>query len=365
MEQLAEECVADVVRGALHFGSGGGGDPYLGQQLVVAAIRRHGPIRLVTPETLASDAPVLPVVSGGTPVALTEKVHGTLEARTLRSVVEARIGRECAAVLPVQLGSVNVAVALAVAAELGLPCLDADLMRRTWPSIDMTLLRLFGYSAAPITVVGGAGVVAEFSHGADAVLGELLRAVMPGLGLVALISAYRVTAGDCARFRAGGSISDCARIGAALAEVDPAREDGFEPYLRACGGRLVCSGTVAELVQRYGEGAPRGVVSLRTPEGLVRLDFQNENLIVGREGAVLATVPDLIGIADSETGALQQTVDLVTGQEVRVITGPVDHRWHTPEGLRMVGPRAFGYPVDAVRFDGAVPAGQGRSVEQG
>ncbi|MCG3754875.1 DUF917 domain-containing protein [Amycolatopsis sp. Poz14] len=349
MEHVAESAIDDVVRGAGHFGSGGGGDPYLAQQLLLAAVRRHGPIPLVTAGDLDPDALVLPVVSGGTPHTLVEKAHSTVEAETLRKAVEARAGRECAAVLPIQLGSVNVAVPLAVAAELGLPCLDLDLMRRTLPSIDLTLLRLAGFSASPITVVGGSGIVAEFSQGTDAVLGELVRAVLPPLGLVALISAYRVTAGDCARLGAAGSISECARIGAALAE------DGHDPYLRACGGRLVCTGTVAEVLQHSSDGWPRGVVSLDTPDGFVRIDFQNENLIVSREGTVLATVPDLIGVADADTGALTQTVDLAAGQEVHVIASPVDERWHTPEGHAAAGPRAFGYAVDPVRFDGSPP----------
>ncbi|MFD2467756.1 DUF917 domain-containing protein [Amycolatopsis silviterrae] len=352
MEQVAEASIDDVVRGAVHFGSGGGGDPYLGQQLLLAAVRRHGPVPLVKADELAPDALVLPVVSGGTPHTLVEKAHGNAEAETLRAAVEARAGRRCAAVLPIQLGSVNVAVPLVVASELGLPCLDLDLMRRTLPSIDLTLLRLAGFSVSPITVVGGAGVVAEFSQGADAVLGELVRAVLPPLGLVALISAYRVTAGDCARLGDVGSISECARIGAALAEVSP---HGYDPYLRACGGRLVCAGTVAEVLQHSSDGWPRGVVSLETPEGFVRIDFQNENLVVSREGTVLATVPDLIGVADADTGTLTQTVELSAGQEVHVIASPVDDRWHTPEGYAAAGPRAFGYAVDPVRFDGSTP----------
>ncbi|MFF5988283.1 DUF917 domain-containing protein [Prauserella flavalba] len=352
MERVTESAIGDIVRGAVHFGSGGGGDPHLGGQLLTAAVRQYGPVPLVRAEALAPDALVLPVVSAGAPYALLEKAHSVHEAEALRAAVEARAGRECAAVLPVQLGSANVAVPLAVAARLGLPCLDADLMRRTLPSIDMTLLRLLGHPVPPVTLVGCTGAQVEFSSGDSAVLSELLRAVMPGLGLVALASAYGVTAGDCARLGVDGSISDCARIGAALAAVTPGSDEGYAPFLHACGGRMVCTATVAELVQHSTDGWPRGVVSLNTSEDFVRIDFQNENLIVSRSGTVLATVPDLISLADADTGILLQTTDLALGQDVHVITSPVDERWHTPAGLDLVGPRAFGYAVDPVRFDG-------------
>lgn len=352
MERLTEDAIDQVVRGAAHFGSGSGGDPHLGRQIMTAAIRHHGPVSLVSAGTLAPDAPVLPVVSAGAPYALLEKAHSADEAESLRAAVEARIGRECAAVLPIQLGSVNVAVPVAVAAQLGLPCLDADLMRRTLPSIDLTLLSLAGHPVPPITVAGGRGVLVEFSSGDDTVLGELLRAVMPGLGLVALVSAYRVTARDCLWLGTDGAISQCARIGAAHAAVSPESTAGYEPYLRASGGLMLCTGTVAELVQHSTDGWPRGVATLRTPQGFVRIDFQNENLVVSREGTVLVTVPDLINLVDAESGALVQTTDVALGQEVHIVSGPVDDRWHTPEGLAMIGPRAFGYTVDPVRFDG-------------
>ncbi|WP_109770276.1 DUF917 family protein [Mycolicibacterium fortuitum] len=69
-------------------------------------------------------------------------------------------------------------------------------------------------------------------------------------------------------------------------------------------------------------------------------------------GEVLATVPDVISLADVDTSELVQTVDLVVGQEVHVIVSPVDHRWRTPAGLAIVGPSAFGYPVEPVLCGG-------------
>lgn len=349
MEQVSESRVDDLMRGAVHFGSGGGGDPHLGRQMLIAAIREHGPIPLAKPRELDAQALVLPIAYAGAPYALLEKAHDTDQAKTLLAAVEARAGRACVAVLPVQRAGFNVAVALTVAAQLGLPCLDADLMRRCFPSIDMTLLQLAGSPVRPMTVVGSAGVVTEFHSGADTVLSELLRAIMPALGLAALISAFQVTVGDCVQLGIDGSISECWRIGEALSSVAPGSTAGdYATLFEICGGRVLCTGTVVELMQDSTDAFPRGVLSLQTREDFVRVDFQNENLVVSREGEVLATVPDLISLADADTSALVQTIDLVVGQEVHVIVSPVDHRWRTPAGLAMVGPSAFGYPVDPV-----------------
>ncbi|AIY48722.1 DUF917 domain-containing protein [Mycolicibacterium fortuitum] len=353
MEQVSESRVDDLMRGAVHFGSGGGGGPHLGRQMLIAAIREYGSIPLVKPGELDADGLVLPIVHAGAPYALLEKAHDTDQAKTLRAAVEARAGRECVAVLPVQRAGFNVAVALTVAAQLGLPCLDADLMRRCFPSIDMTLLQLAGRPVRPMTAVGSAGVVTEFPSGADTVLGELLRAIMPALGLVALISAFAVTVGDCARLGIDGSISECWHIGEALGRVAPgSAADDYAKLFAICGGRVLCTGTVVEVMQDSTDAFPRGVLSLQTRQDFVRVDFQNENLVVSREGEVLATVPDVISLADVDTSELVQTVDLVVGQEVHVIVSPVDHRWRTPAGLAIVGPSAFGYPVEPVLCGG-------------
>jgi uncharacterized protein len=38
------------------------------------------------------------------------------------------------------------------------------------------------------------------------------------------------------------------------------------------------------------------------------------------------------------------------GQRVVVLAAPCDPRWHTPEGVQLVGPRYFGYDIDPIRI---------------
>jgi uncharacterized protein len=32
-----------------------------------------------------------------------------------------------------------------------------------------------------------------------------------------------------------------------------------------------------------------------------------------------------------------------------VLAAPADERWHSPEGIELVGPRYFGYDLDPIR----------------
>ena len=85
---------------------------------------------------------------------------------------------------------------------------------------------------------------------------------------------------------------------------------------------------------------------------LFDVDFQNEFSIGWRDGGVVVTVPDLICILDSITGEALGTETIRYGQRVDVLSLPADPLQRSDEGLRWVGPRAFGYDLDYVALHG-------------
>jgi DUF917 family protein len=75
----------------------------------------------------------------------------------------------------------------------------------------------------------------------------------------------------------------------------------------------------------------------------LRIELQNENLVAWEDSAVLASVPDLITVCDTQTGIPIATESLRFGQRVTVLAWPCDPLWRTPRGLEIAGPAAFGY----------------------
>jgi len=63
-------------------------------------------------------------------------------------------------------------------------------------------------------------------------------------------------------------------------------------------------------------------------------------------GRLLASVPDLITVLDSETAGAIATERIAYGQRVTVIAFGCDPVWRTEEGIAVAGPRAFGYEFD-------------------
>ena len=81
---------------------------------------------------------------------------------------------------------------------------------------------------------------------------------------------------------------------------------------------------------------------------LIRLELQNENLVALERGRLLASVPDLITVLDSETADAVSTERIRYGQRVVVIAFGCDPIWRTERGIAVAGPRAFGYDFDFV-----------------
>jgi len=103
-------------------------------------------------------------------------------------------------------------------------------------------------------------------------------------------------------------------------------------------------------------GFLRGEVAIDGLDGDVgsrfMVDFQNEWLVGRRDGELVVTVPDLICVLDSESGNSIGTDAIRYGQRVTVVSLPPPAVLTGPEGLKVVGPQAFGYDMDYTPLHG-------------
>ncbi len=115
----------------------------------------------------------------------------------------------------------------------------------------------------------------------------------------------------------------------------------------ALGAVVLVEGRVIDLER----GDERGSAIVQT-EGTgtrqLRLEFQSDYLIAIDDGAVCASVPDVICVLSAATGdplAIERTR---FGDRVVVIAWPGHELWRSSDGLSLAGPAAFGYDVDHV-----------------
>ncbi|GAA1537529.1 DUF917 domain-containing protein [Actinomadura kijaniata] len=335
MLTLTEALLPAFARGCSVLGSGGGGD--VGVTLAAArqSLAEHGPVDVVDPEELPGDALVMSCGMIGSPAVSAERIGGPVEARTLRATVERLHGVPVGALMSSEIGGSNGCVAVAWAALLGLPLLDADAMGRAFPRMDQSALEVAGLPPTPSVLVDHRGRTVVLDRVDGPWMERITRGVLDSFGGVAAASEYPLRAGQVRAAAVTGSVSRALAIGEALG--------GGVPAAPGAGLTRLVTGKVAE-VERATDGSTEAVVEgLGGDAGrLLRIVAQTEYLAAFEDGRERALVPDVVAVLDTRTAAAVQVDELRYGMRVSVLTAPCAPVWRTARGLELAGPRAFG-----------------------
>jgi DUF917 family protein len=145
-----------------------------------------------------------------------------------------------------------------------------------------------------------------------------------------------------------GTLTQALEIGRTIMDARAKRHNVVERLLEKTGATLFFTGKVADVRRELkggfaiGEARLIGVGDRAGAEA--RIAIQNENLVLWVDGVAKVIVPDLIMNLELETGEPITTEMLRYGQQLAVIGIPAHDLMKTPEALKVVGPRAFGYP---------------------
>ena len=347
--QIDLDNLASLSLGCTVFAGGGGGDPRIGELSAREAIRRVGPVPVVSIDDCGDDDLVLPCGMIGAPTVMIEKIPNGAEGRVIRETYERHFGRPVKAVMPFEMGGINGVLPVAWAAYAGLPLLDADFMGRAFPELQMLTPHLFGMSGSPAVITDERMQTMIFNTRDNIWLEKLVRNCVASLGGSACGGLYPMTAGQARRPAITGTVSTAIRMGDAIRRGG---EDPIATISEVAPVTRLGQGKVVDIQRRTSGGFGRGSAigeGLGADKGrLFRLEFQNENLVVLEDGEPLATVPDIITLLDLHTAHGIVTEGIRYGQRIEIVAFPAPPIWTTPEGLAAVGPRAFGYDFDYV-----------------
>ncbi|MFT4010997.1 MAG: DUF917 domain-containing protein [Nocardioidaceae bacterium] len=346
---LGEEAIRDLAIGCTVLAGGGGGDPRVGQLMAINAVRENGPVRVVDIEDVPDEELVISAGMIGAPTVMVEKIPSGNEGPTIRAAMEQQVGRSTFAMMPLEMGGLNGVLPVAWAGATGLPLVDGDLMGRAFPEVQMCTPHLYDIPAWPAVMVDERSQQVVFAPTGNVWLERLMRTTVSTLGGCACAGLYPMTGAVARGPVIRGTVSKAVQIGRT---IRTAREDPFVALDREVGLYSLLTGKVVDVERRTAGGFVRGSAVIEGIEGdrgrLVRIEFQNENLIVLEDGAPLATVPDIITLLDKHTAYGIVTEHIRYGQRVIVAAIPAPQAWRSERGLEVVGPRAFGYDVDYV-----------------
>jgi hypothetical protein len=350
MWEANEDNLEAIAMGAGILGTGGGGNPYIGQLRARQAIKEHGPVTVLDPDELPDDAQVICVGGIGAPTVGIEKVRDLQSLYALRAIEEFT-GKKATALISNEIGGSNSVEPLIPAAMTGLPVVDADGMGRAFPEFQMKTFFVYGVPCCPMAIADEKGNTVVIPETISPAWAErLARAITVQMGCVACYAVAPMTAEQVRRTAVLNTLSLARNLGDAVITARVRGEDPIESILGTCPGKILFNGKIADVDRRTTAGFARGSLSI---EGLadyngerLAIEFQNENLIARRDGQIVCTVPDLICVVDSETGEPVTTELLRYGLRVIVLGLAAPDLWTTPEGLAVAGPRVFGYDTD-------------------
>ena len=352
---LTRDEVAPLAAGAAIFGTGGGGAVHTVALAVETAIDEYGPVRLLGVGELAPDDVVITMSAIGAPSVGIEMLGASAQAPALLAEVERLVGRPVTAIMAAEIGGSNGVSPVGWAASAGLAVLDADGMGRAFPQgtmISMNVAGLPNAFAVNADVVGNVAVLRTVDM---AWLERHARAFTVAAGGISLAAHYPFTGEQARGAVVEGTVGRAIEVGRRLLAATGTGTDPVAGIADELGAALLASGKVIDIERRTDGGFTRGSV---TVEGLgedrgrlLRIEIQNENLVVIENGEVTVSVPDLITVVDSATGEAISTELLRFGQRVGVLAWACDPLWRTERGLELTGPRAFGYDLDYAPFD--------------
>lgn len=331
--------VEAAVLGGAVLGGGGGGSMACGKLLGSQAVAKGAP-ELVHPADLPGDGIVVTAAMVGSPSG---QVPYPTPEQFVRAV-ELLVPGPLAGIIANESGGTATANGWLQAAVLGIPVVDCPCNGRAHPTGMMGSLglhRVLGYMSRQAAVGGdrAAGTYIELvvEAGLDAASATIRSASARVGGLVAA-ARNPVSVAYARDNGAPGAISQAIRLGETMLGARPSGPRAMIEAARAfLGGEVLAEGLVTrvELAQREGfdVGAVTVERSLGTgaaaeggvgPSRPLELLFWNEYAVCERDGARLATFPDLIVTIDLETGLPVSTAEIAKGQRVAVLV--VDRR---------------------------------------
>ncbi|KAK6373611.1 hypothetical protein LTS17_008103 [Exophiala oligosperma] len=354
---------------------GGGGPGYMCYMAARAAIKAGKRMAVVDIDSLPQEGHVLGSISYGAPTVTLERIpSGTESIDATDALLSCHPGVKMDAQIAIEIGGMNGIRPLLVGSQYGgVPTIDGDFMGRAYPRIYIMTPYLYGVPLSPCTQSDGNGNVVTVHKSSDPhKLEKIHRKAGHELGLFSQMVPPPMKIKDAKRVGTLGTTSLAWYIGRAVYLARQEKTDIMKAIVQANpSGRVLYTGKIVSVnryvsAAGYTEGAVRlkpisseeqeyGDTAMTETRDMV-LPFQNEYLYAelvdpkaekGAKGQILCTVPDLISLVGTDGYALG-TQDLRYGVRVSVVAFVAHPHWYTEKGIRIGGPKEFGYDMDFI-----------------
>jgi DUF917 family protein len=325
-----------------------------------------GKMRIVDADSIRPESRIVTVAYVGAPSVSNERLVGDKELQyAVKALADYEKTESFAGILGAEIGGSNGMRSFALSAAMDLPIIDADMMGRAFPRIDMSLPYVYKVATPVPSVISDARGNVQVIVGVENAtrFEDMVRAISVQLGLFTAMSL--VLSGEViARYCCHRSLSSTWFMGRAVYAARASKANVIDSLLAVIpGGRRLYSGKIINVTRAVKGGFTIGSATLilddevkaaaanngrqsSLDERSLLLQYQNEFLYAALQNPnesleVICTTPDLITVLDQDGTAIGSH-ELRYGLRVSVISMPADPLWKTEIGMKVGEPKAFG-----------------------
>ncbi|MBT8115540.1 MAG: DUF917 domain-containing protein [Arenicella sp.] len=277
------------------------------------------------------------------------------QSRMVVELLSEYIGKNISALVRSEAAGATTA-ALLLAADLGIPTLDAGITGRAVPEVQQSIPWINGIASIPTAIITPWGDQIIVKHAVDEYrVEDISRAIAVASGGEATITMTPMSGAQLEKGVIAGNLSEAELYGKTVRE---ARENGSDPIaalLKVTKGYKLFQGIVSKSDEKGDRGfnwVDAEFEGVNEYQGhTYKLYVKNENIVGWFDDQLDAVSPDYIYNLSPETGESTLGVGIggyVVGNEVVLIGVPAARQWLSEKGIELMGPRHFGFDFDYV-----------------
>lgn len=339
MKQIQPIDIPALVEGSLFYGTGGGGDPQKAKRIWERLAKEKKLPTLVALDELAGGICVTAFPVGGLKAqAISQKI-----IQKALVALQKRLSAPIVGVIPVEIGSLSLALSAEVCALLSLPLVDADFVGgRSTPEVFLETITLFDIPRTPLVIVNSRGDMAILEKASSPRAEEdFLRNFSTMTKGFAYVFGYPITTQLAKRTITQNTVSKALLMGQSILEKS------LKKTITRLGGKVFATGTISSIEPIDAPGFSAKLITVTDDTQTYRVFIKNENMILWRQDVPLLTCPDLIVIVDKNDRPVFNQ-DIQVGMSVSIIGLPAAPLWRTKKGKALFNPRLFGYSFSPV-----------------
>ena len=355
--------IEDFTIGCSFFGTGGGGSPKFGQKMLQDALDAGRQINIIDVNTLDDKSyivcPYLMGTSGPeTEVTknakrkyelINETVANMPAAATKLLLQESKEPIKLSAVIPYEIGGAATASAVATAAWLNVPVIDADFVGRSVPEATQMLPAIYGMDLCPTASSDAFGNEAIIHKTINRHITERMGKYLASasFGLIGQATLLR-PAKQLKSFMLGNTLSTAIKVGQALRMHSNNINKLTTSLNQLIKSQLMFDGVITKFHGYEEDGYYVGEITIsRADNSELKIWFKNENHIAWLNGTVYLTSPDLISLVDKTTHLPYINNQLKVGLTVIVFGTPCHLKWRDAKALQAQNPKYYGFDFES------------------